>query len=79
MVQPDHNNKHCCNFFSFFDSLLKNQCENNDNLHSVQKAVAGLREQFQDFRVQYEEDNAETNRQLQDLKKRLWLLKESVA
>ena len=49
------------------------------NLHSIQKAVAGLREQLQDFRVEHSEDNAEVRRQLSELRRnKVWIARERV-
>jgi hypothetical protein len=59
--------------------LLKNQKETSDNLHSLQKSIAGLREQDQDFRAEQAEDNAEVKRQLSELRRnKVWLSSERV-
>jgi hypothetical protein len=58
--------KHCCTdtiqnpeICAIVHLLLKNQKETADNVHSLQKAIAGLREQVQDSRAEQAEDNAE--------------------
>ena len=62
---------------ALLELFLKNQQETNDNVHSLQKAVAGLREQLQDFRVEHVEDNTETKRQLSELRKnKAWISRE---
>jgi hypothetical protein len=57
--------------------LLKNQQESKENIHSLQKAVAGSREQLQDSRAEHAEDNAEVKRLLQELRhNKTWLSRE---
>lgn len=57
--------------------LLKNQKETLDNVHSLQKATAGLREQIQDFRAEYSEHIAELNRALQERRmNKVWIPRE---
>jgi len=57
--------------------LLKNQQETNENVHSLQKATAGLREQLEDFRAEQTEDNAEFRRMLTEVKRnKVWIPRE---
>jgi hypothetical protein len=59
--------------------LLNNQKETYDNVHSLQKAIAGLREQVRDFRAEYCEDSVEVKRLLQELRRnKVWLPRENV-
>ncbi len=49
------------------------------NLHSLQKAVAGLREQVQDFSAEHCHDNAEVKRLLLEFRRsKVWLSREAV-
>lgn len=64
-------------FFTLFRFLVKNQRETQANIQSLQKAIAGLREQVEDFRAEHLEDSAEVKRQLQDLKRnKAWIYRE---
>jgi peptidoglycan hydrolase CwlO-like protein len=59
--------------------LLKNQKEADNYVHSLQKAVAGLREQVQDSRAEQAEDNAEVKRLLQELRRnKVWIPTEQI-
>ena len=90
MIIEDNNKeslKSCCNgiirnaeIFALIQLLLKNQKETVDNVHSIQKAVAGLREQVQDSRAEHCEDNAEIKRLLQELRRNnVWLPREGAS
>jgi hypothetical protein len=75
----DPADKAFCKNFAFFLDLEKKQDETLANVQSLQKALAAFREQFEDSRVEQAEDNAELKRQLQELKKRMSLLREGIA
>jgi uncharacterized protein YlxW (UPF0749 family) len=53
--------------------LLQFIKETNESIRSLQRAVAGLRKQVDDFRIAYEEDAAEIRRRLWELR---WITKE---
>jgi predicted transcriptional regulator len=58
--------------------VLKSQQETNENVHSLQKAVASLREQVQDL-AEHCKDNAEVKRLLLEFRRsKVWLSREAV-
>jgi chromosome segregation ATPase len=64
---------------ALFDRLSKNHNETNDIIHSLQKSLAGLREQIQDFRAEIVEDNSELRRKTDELRRnKVWIPRESV-
>jgi hypothetical protein len=78
-IESNYNpaDKPFCEFFTLYRFLVKNQGETQANLRSLQKAVAGLREQVEDFRAEQVEDNEEIKRQLQELRRnKVWLPRE---
>ena len=50
-----------------FNTILRNQQEQDSKIDSLQKAIAAFRAQLEDFRTEQAED-------VQDLKRRLWEL-----
>jgi hypothetical protein len=78
--------KSCCTgtvqnpeIYELVQLLLKNQKHTDDYVHSLQKSVAGLRQQVQVFRAEHYEDNAEVKRLLHELcRNKVWLSKEAV-
>jgi hypothetical protein len=54
-----------CNDIALFKRILQDLQETHSSIHSLQKAIAA--EQFQDFRVETQEDNAELQRKLWEL------------
>jgi hypothetical protein len=68
-----------CNFFALFRFLDKKQKETDANIQSLQKAIAGLREQVEDFRAEQLEDNEEIKRQLNEVRRnKVWFPRERV-
>jgi peptidoglycan hydrolase CwlO-like protein len=51
------------------------ETEIDDKIESLQKAIAGLRGQLEDFRAEQREDNAELKRLLREVR---WISRESV-
>jgi hypothetical protein len=78
--------KYCCiidaqnpEFSDFVQLLLKNQQETHDNIRSLQKSIAGLREQVEDFRAEHSEDYAEVKCLLHDLRRnKVWIPRERI-
>jgi uncharacterized protein YlxW (UPF0749 family) len=68
-----------CSNIELFKLLLKNLQETDGKVESLQKAIAGLREQVQDFRVEHYEDSTEVKRRLQELRRnKVWIARERV-
>jgi hypothetical protein len=60
-------------FYTLLQLVVKKLDETNENMHSLQKATAAMREQFSDLGAEHEEDNAELKRLLWELR---WISKE---
>jgi hypothetical protein len=56
-----------CNDIALFKRILQDLQETHSSIHSLQKAIAAFREQFQDFRVGTQEDDAELQRKLWEM------------
>jgi hypothetical protein len=74
-------NKRCCTEYTkeaeipdLVRLLLKNQKETDDTIRSLQKSIAGLREQVQDSRAEHAEDISEVKQILHDLRRNMVLL-----
>jgi hypothetical protein len=53
--------------------------ETSDTVRSLQKAIAGLRQQVQDSRAEHAEDNAEIKQLLHELRRnKVWIPRERV-